>query len=304
MSIATEITRIQGAKSALKASIEAKGVEVPASAKIDAYAALVDEIQAGGASLTEAYRAAQGYLDLTDWSAYISELASVAYGMIYYFNQPSQFANRATGNVIINAETIAEYAYRNAFLNTRITSIDVTQVERIEAAGMAYICQNVPSLVGIVDYENLTYIGYGGFEGAFQSTGITEIRFPKLASFGGYPYGAGSAGAPFRNCTNLKTAHLHPYAVRAGFAASILWGCPSVENVTLSEMATDSITFAEQVNLTSASVLDILRHLSTGVTGKTCTFGNITIPSSDPLHGAIAIAASTASNWTISGLSF
>ena len=46
--ISTEITRLQGAKASLKTSIENKGVTVPAATKIDGYAALVDQIQAGG----------------------------------------------------------------------------------------------------------------------------------------------------------------------------------------------------------------------------------------------------------------
>lgn len=48
MSIATEITRLQTAKSDLKTSIENKGVTVPASTKLDGYASLVDQISGGG----------------------------------------------------------------------------------------------------------------------------------------------------------------------------------------------------------------------------------------------------------------
>ena len=48
MAISTEIQRLQGAKASLKTSIENKGVTVPAATKIDGYAALVDQIQAGG----------------------------------------------------------------------------------------------------------------------------------------------------------------------------------------------------------------------------------------------------------------
>ncbi len=48
MSIATEITRLQGAKSDLKTSIEAKGVTVPSATLISGYAALVDQIETGG----------------------------------------------------------------------------------------------------------------------------------------------------------------------------------------------------------------------------------------------------------------
>lgn len=45
MSVATQITRIQGAKADLKTSIEAKGVTVPSATLISGYAALVDQIQ-------------------------------------------------------------------------------------------------------------------------------------------------------------------------------------------------------------------------------------------------------------------
>ena len=50
MSIASEIERLQNAKSALKTAIEGKGVSVPASTTLDGYSALVDSIQAGGGS--------------------------------------------------------------------------------------------------------------------------------------------------------------------------------------------------------------------------------------------------------------
>ena len=48
MSIASEITRLQNAKAALKESIEAKGVTVEDSAKLDEYPELVDSIPQGG----------------------------------------------------------------------------------------------------------------------------------------------------------------------------------------------------------------------------------------------------------------
>ena len=48
MSIASEIARLQQAKSDLATSIANKGVTVPAATTIDGYAALVDQIQTGG----------------------------------------------------------------------------------------------------------------------------------------------------------------------------------------------------------------------------------------------------------------
>ena len=47
MSIATEISRLQTAKSDLKTSIENKGVTVPSATTLDGYAALVDQISGG-----------------------------------------------------------------------------------------------------------------------------------------------------------------------------------------------------------------------------------------------------------------
>jgi len=56
MSIANEIVRLQNAKASIKSSLEAKGVQVPSSAKLDSYATLVDQINVGANieySLTE-----------------------------------------------------------------------------------------------------------------------------------------------------------------------------------------------------------------------------------------------------------
>lgn len=52
MSIATEITRLQTAKSDLKTAIEGKGVTVPPTATLDGYADLVDTISGGGGNIT------------------------------------------------------------------------------------------------------------------------------------------------------------------------------------------------------------------------------------------------------------
>lgn len=48
MSIASEISRIESAKAAIKTAIEGKGVTVPSSAKLDDYALLIDSIATGG----------------------------------------------------------------------------------------------------------------------------------------------------------------------------------------------------------------------------------------------------------------
>lgn len=52
MSVASEIQRIQGAEADIKTAITGKGVTVPASAKIDDLADLIDAIQTGGGGAT------------------------------------------------------------------------------------------------------------------------------------------------------------------------------------------------------------------------------------------------------------
>ena len=48
MSIQTELTRLTNAKAAIKTAIEGKGVTVPEGTKLDALAALIASIEAGG----------------------------------------------------------------------------------------------------------------------------------------------------------------------------------------------------------------------------------------------------------------
>lgn len=52
MSIATEISRLQGAKADIKTAIEGKGVSVPSSALLDSYPDYIDAIQQGGGEET------------------------------------------------------------------------------------------------------------------------------------------------------------------------------------------------------------------------------------------------------------
>lgn len=52
MSIATEITRLQNAKSSIKTAIENKGVDVPASATLDGYSNYIAQIEQGSSFFT------------------------------------------------------------------------------------------------------------------------------------------------------------------------------------------------------------------------------------------------------------
>ena len=51
MSVQSEITRLENAKTAIKAAIEGKGVTVPDATLLDGMAPLIDSIEAGGGSI-------------------------------------------------------------------------------------------------------------------------------------------------------------------------------------------------------------------------------------------------------------
>lgn len=69
MSISTELTRLQKAKTDIKAAIEAKGVTVPSNDRIDQYPQYINQIETGGGtvSLFEYYKTlAMASCDITE----------------------------------------------------------------------------------------------------------------------------------------------------------------------------------------------------------------------------------------------
>lgn len=66
MSIATEISRLQGAKADIKTAIEGKGVSVPSSALLDTYPDYIDAIQQGGGGEEHTYT---GHVDTAGLTA-------------------------------------------------------------------------------------------------------------------------------------------------------------------------------------------------------------------------------------------
>ena len=69
MSIATEISRLQGAKADIKTAIEGKGVSVPSSALLDSYPDYIDAIQQGGGEHTYTGHVDTAGLTALGWDA-------------------------------------------------------------------------------------------------------------------------------------------------------------------------------------------------------------------------------------------
>lgn len=67
MTIASEINRLEAAKSDIKTSIEGKWVSVPVNAKIDEYSWYIDQITTGFSNLG-GVKLMNVYVDSKDWA--------------------------------------------------------------------------------------------------------------------------------------------------------------------------------------------------------------------------------------------
>lgn len=95
MSVRSEVSRLESAKSAIADAITAKGVAVPASAKLDSYAGLVAEIQAGGG----------GSSDFHPWESNINAIRDSG---VYYFpvDAPSDMPSNMSDVLVLIASKL------------------------------------------------------------------------------------------------------------------------------------------------------------------------------------------------------
>lgn len=159
MSVATEITRIQGAKADLKTSIESKGVTVPSSALIDEYADYVDAIQTGGGD-TAMKENVQGTLTSYTIPNDVTSIRDYAFAYLYGL----------TSVTIPNSVTsIGSNAFKSCTSLTSVTIPDsVTKIEGAAFNGCAL-------LQAITIPSNVTSIGY------YTLVGCQSLKYAKFS---------------------------------------------------------------------------------------------------------------------------
>jgi hypothetical protein len=159
MSIASELSRLQQAKSDLATSITNKGVTVPATTTIDGYAALVDQIQQGGVTLP--YDAEIQYIESTG-TQYIDTGEVVIYGSdvveialnIAITSGTSRQLNGANGNLYfgVNASKKFEVSgtaagtYNNNFHDWYLHCKTGRKITGVIDGAVYYSAGNVPSV--------------------------------------------------------------------------------------------------------------------------------------------------------------
>lgn len=158
MAISDELTRIQNAKSALKTSIENKGVTVSDSTLLSGYSALVDQIQTGGGG--------GGNEDLINLIERDFTTFNIPSGTTKIGDYAFGFYTGLTSITIPNSVTsIGEYAFRNSGL-TSVTIPDSV----ISIGGTAFgYCKGITSVtIG----NGVTSIGEYAFS---QCTSLTSV---------------------------------------------------------------------------------------------------------------------------------
>lgn len=193
MSIASEITRLQNAKAALKTQIEAKGVTVDTAATLDAYATYVEEIPTGGGDENRLNM----LLTNTLTAVTASDLSGVTAITDYTFNGKSSLKS------IILPDTITRIG-KSAFLGcSGITSFNPNKVETFGERAF-YGCSGLTE----VNCEHLVDLGNDqGIESFAYCSSLTGFTFPNTFT------GATIGRDMFRNC-NLQGNFTIPKTIR------------------------------------------------------------------------------------------
>ena len=162
MSLSSEITRLQNAKSALKTSIEAKGVPVSDSTLISGYSALVDQIPTGGGG--------GGNEDLInlierDFTTFNIPSGTTKIGS-YAFNHCSKLASVTIPNSVTSIGQSA-FEYCSALTSVEIPN-SVTEISE-------YLFSICSKLASVTIPNSVTSIKYSAFS---QCSGLTSVTIP------------------------------------------------------------------------------------------------------------------------------
>lgn len=150
MSVTSEITRLQNAKADLKTAIEAKGVTVPSSTKLDGYADLVESISGGSIE------------DLITKENLVSIVAEVDYVQVTLDASNNFTANDVSvgqvsfGNVIFTFNDVTlQWNSKIYALSTRVNFLGVSNINFGVENGRDVIHIYLGNeIVGTINYED------------------------------------------------------------------------------------------------------------------------------------------------------
>lgn len=210
MSIASEITRLQNAKASIKTSIEAKGVTVPSSAKLDDYDTYVDAIQTGGGT-SKIASVLEG--TVTTMSASDFDGATTLRGSAF------ENCNSLTSVIMPNTiTTLSENGYQ--FQNcVGLTSVSVSS----NLTKLPIYCFTGCTSLTSVDLKNVSLLETNVFN---RCTSLTSINLSNVTKMSG---GTGQQAGVFYGCTSLTSSGL---TLPTTFSSELLFGQNTFQGCT------------------------------------------------------------------------
>lgn len=245
MSVFSEIERLEGAKNALAASIEGKGVAVPEGTKIDGMAALVEQIQGGGG--------ADFYIDDASYLFYKGARES----LLNQFLPLLRDINSMQGMFQDANENFAE--------GIDLSGVDLTNVKNMDNAFRS--CAKIPKVVfgthGTISPSTMAY--------AFAY--CTNLKTANISMFDAS--GCSSLHALFGNCINLESVDLSSFLVEGKIscdAGAMLQNCTKLKSIDMSNFDTSRFSNMDKFLDSDRKIEEIVGFSSVGVTGATGMF--------------------------------
>lgn len=245
MSVKTEIERLEGAKNALAASIEGKGVAVPTGTKIDEMAALVDQIQGGGGE--------DFYIDDASYLFYCGARKKQIDAILPMLKDVKTIGYMFSGG---------SGHFKNQI---DLSGVDLTKVTNMDRAFSD--CQMITGVIfgphGIIKPENMSYM----FANCYSMETVDLSTFD--ASNCQYLRGL------FSNCKSLKNIDLSGLLMEAKIscqADAMLQNCTSLKSVDMSNFDTSRMYNMNNFLDSSRAVEEIVGFSSAGVQGASKLF--------------------------------
>ena len=308
MSISDQITRLQNAKANIKTSIENKGVTVPDDAKLDAFPALIDDIQAGGSGETHVnpdfyelrtqngtnfdylFKGYNGpYIDVSKWDT--SKVTSAQ----YCFSNCTKSMD--ISNWDLSSLTNTSYMFDNFSNNNKYIDLSVLNFSSVTNEQYMFMYSNTDyldvrniNLTGTTSYSSLFYYCYGD-EVDLSAWDISKVTDMSHMFDGAYFKKIDLTGW---NTANVKNFGYMFNGYSSQLKELIIPDWDMTNATSTSNFIYTSRSSLKYINLSRSNDLTIKKIASFLPTKTATTYGEIVIPSNTSQD---VIDALTAKYW-------